>query len=108
MKVEICFYIENKKDLCPVAQGIAVRGIHGKEFTEMLSIFTEHRPHLLPWEDMAPGCKAITPGKKGFFIDSDRFNTNVAIDGAVTVFCQYETTHPDGARVHSYLLSVTD
>lgn len=106
--VEIRFYVEDKKDLFTIAHGVALRGIHGKDFTDLLRVFTEHRPHLLPGEEMASECQTIKPGEKGFFIQSDRFKTDVQTDGAVFVFCQYETKHPDGARVHSYLLTVTD
>lgn len=106
--VEIRFYVEDKKDLFTIAHGVALRGIHGKDFADLLRVFTEHRPHLLPGEEMAPECQTIKPGEKGFFIQSDRFKTDVQTDGAVFVFCQYETKHPDGARVHSYLLTVTD
>ena len=106
--VEIRFYVEDKKDLFTIAHGVALSGNYGKDFTDLLRVFTEHRPHLLPGEEMAPECQTIKPGEKGFFIQSDRFKTDVQSDGAVFLFCQYETKHPDGARVHSYFLTVTD
>jgi hypothetical protein len=101
---EIVYYVEDKRDLRTIEHGILARDIHGDLFNEMLRVFTEHRPHLLFAESLAPECKAIKPGEKGFFIASDLFKTEVKTDGAVFVFCQYETKHPDGARVHSYML----
>lgn len=106
--VQICFYVERKKDFSSIAQGTVVRGSRGKDFAELLSIFTDHRPKLLPGEQLADNCKTLIPGRKGVFISSDCFNTKVATDGAVSILCEYETTSPDGARIHSYFLNVHD
>lgn len=106
--VEICFYIEDKKDFFTIAHGVALRGIHGKSFTDLLRVFTEHRPHLLPGEQLAGNCKTLIPGKKGVFISSCCFNTKVATDGAISILCEYETTSLNGARLHSYFLNVHD
>ena len=106
--VEIHFFVETKKDFITITHGIAVRDIHPDTFAILLRVFTEHEPHLLPGETLAPSCSTLKPNRKGVFIQSDRFKTAVSNDGACMVYCQYETHHPDGTRIHSYLLNVSD
>lgn len=105
---EIHFFVETKKDFSTITHGIAVRGIHPDTFGILLRVFTKHEPHLLPGETLAPSCSTLKPNRKGVLIQSDRFKTTVLTDGACMVFCQYETKHPGGTRLHSYLLSVSD
>lgn len=106
--VEIHFLVETKNDFTMLTHGIVVRDIHPDTFAILLRVFTAHEPFLLPDETLAPSCRTLKHYREGFFIQSDRFKTTVSKDGACMVFCQYETHHPDGARIHSYLLSVSD
>lgn len=77
-----------------------------QEFADLLRLFSDRRPHLLDGEQVKPAYMSVIP-----YIDSpsrlsrDCFSVDVSRVGDISVFCQYATTHPDGDRLHTYLLS---
>lgn len=77
-----------------------------QEFAELIRLFSDRRPHLLPGEQLKAACMSCVPySDSPARLSRDCFSVDVSRVGDVSVFCQYTTTHPDGDRLHTYLLS---
>lgn len=77
-----------------------------KEFYAMLRVFSDRRPHLLDGERMKSACISPRPcSSDPARISRDCYTVDVNRDGDISIFCQYATTHPDGDRIHTYLLT---
>lgn len=77
-----------------------------QEFADMLRLFSDRRPHLLDGEQVKAACLLGIPNSDNpARLSPDCFSVDVSRIGDISVFCQYTTTHPDGDRLHTYLLS---
>lgn len=77
-----------------------------QEFADLLRLFSDRRPHLLDGEQVKAACLSCVPySDKPARLSRDCFTVDVSRIGDISVFCQYTTTHPDGDRLHTYLLS---
>lgn len=77
-----------------------------QEFADMLRLFSDRRPHLLDGEQVKAACLSCIPNSDNpARLSRDCFSVDVSRIGDISVFCQYTTTHPDGDRLHTYLLS---
>lgn len=77
-----------------------------QEFADLLRIFSDRRPHLLDGEQVKAECMSCVPySDHTDRLSRDCFSVDVSRVGDVSVFCQYTATHPDGERLHTYLLS---
>ena len=77
-----------------------------QEFSDLLRVFSGRHPHLLDGEQVAPQCMtSFTDSSSNGRLSRDCFSVDVNSGGDVSVFCQYKTTHQDGERMHTYLLS---
>lgn len=77
-----------------------------QEFIDMLRLFSDRRPHLLDGEQVKAKCLSRIPNSyEHARLSRDCFSVYVCRNGDISVFCQYTTTHPDGDRLHTYLLS---
>lgn len=77
-----------------------------QEFADLLRIFSDRRPHLLDGEQVNAACISPRPfSNNPARLSRDCFTVDVSRDGSISVFCQYTTTHPDGDRLHTYLLT---
>lgn len=77
-----------------------------QEFADMLCLFSERRPHLLDGEQVKAKCLSCIPNSdEPALLSRDCFSVDVYRNGDISVFCQYTTTHPDGDRLHTYLLT---
>lgn len=77
-----------------------------QEFAEMIRIFSDRRPHLLDGEQVKAACISPYPfSNNPARLSRDCFTVDVSSVGDISVFCQYTTSHPDGDRLHTYLLT---
>lgn len=77
-----------------------------QEFADRLRIFSDRRPHLLDGEQVKASCLSCVPySDSPARLSRDCFSVDVSRVGDISVFCQYTTTHPDGDRIHTYLLT---
>lgn len=76
-----------------------------KEFADMLRLFSDRCPHLLDGEQVKAACLSCIPNSDNARLSRDCFSVDVSRIGDISVFCQYTTTHQDGDRLHTYLLS---
>lgn len=77
-----------------------------QEFIDLIRLFSDHRPHLLEGEQVKAACLSRIPNSgKPAKLSRDCFSVEVYRNGDISVFCQYTTTHSDGDRLHTYLLS---
>lgn len=77
-----------------------------EEFANLLRLFSDRRPHLLDGERVKSACLSCIPNSnKPARLSRDCFSVEVRKNGDVSVFCSYTTTHPDGGRLHTYLLT---
>lgn len=77
-----------------------------QEFADLLRIFSDRSPHLLDGEQVKPAClSGITNSGKTPRLSRDCFSVDVSRIGDISAFCQYTTTHKDGDRMHTYLLT---
>lgn len=77
-----------------------------QEFVNLLRLFSDRRPHLLDGEQVKAKCLSCIPNSdKPARLSRECFSVYVSRIGDISVFCQYTTTHPDGDRIHTYLLS---
>lgn len=77
-----------------------------KEFADLLRIFSDRRPHLLDGEQVKAAFLSCVPySDSPVSLSRDCFSVDVSPVGDISVVCQYTTTHPDGERLHTYLLS---
>jgi hypothetical protein len=77
-----------------------------KEFVNLLRLFSDRHPHLLDGEQVKVKCLSCIPNSdKPARLSRDCFSVEVSKNGDVSVFCAYSTTHPDGDRLHTYLLT---
>lgn len=77
-----------------------------KEFIDLLRLFSDRRPHLLDGEHVKTEClSCVRDSDKPARLSRDCFSVDVSRIGDISVFCQYTTTHPDGDRLHTYLLT---
>ena len=77
-----------------------------QEFADLLRLFSARCPHLLDGEHVKSACLSRIPNSdKPARLSRDCFSVDVSRVGDISVFCQYTTTHPDGDRLHTYLLT---
>lgn len=77
-----------------------------QDFADLIRIFSDRRPHLLDGEQVKSSCLSCIPNTdKPARLSRDCFSVDVSRIGDISVFCQYTTTHPDGDRMHTYLLT---
>lgn len=77
-----------------------------QEFADLLRLFSDRRPHLLDGEQVKSAYMSAIPySGSPSRLSRDCFSVDVSRVGDISVFCQYTTTHPDGDRLHTYLLS---
>ena len=77
-----------------------------QEFVDLLRLFSDRRPHLLDGEQVKEACLSCVPySDHPARLSRDCFSVYVSRVGDVSVFCQYTATHPDGERLHTYLLT---
>lgn len=77
-----------------------------QEFAALLRIFSDRRPHILDGEQVKVACISPYPfSNNPARLSRDCFTVDVSSVGDISVFCQYTTTHPDGDRLHTYLLT---
>lgn len=77
-----------------------------QEFAVIFRVFTERQPHLLNLETVDPANLSSVQGRLNpFKLSRSCFTVDVSQDGTIRVSCQYETIHPDGKRLHTYLLT---
>jgi hypothetical protein len=77
-----------------------------QEFAALFSIFSDRQPHLLNLETVDPANLSSAQGRLNpFKLSRACFSVDVCQDGTIRVYCQYETVHPDGKRLHTYLLT---
>ena len=77
-----------------------------QEFTDLLRLFSDRRPRLLDSEYVKAACLSGIPySDEPARLSRDCFSVDVSRIGDISVFCQYTTVHPDGDRLHTYLLT---
>ena len=77
-----------------------------QEFADLLRIFSDRRPHLLDGEQVKAAHLSPYPfSNNPARLSRDCFTVDVSSVGDISVFCQYTVTHPDGERLHTYLLT---
>lgn len=77
-----------------------------QEFCDLLRLFSDRRPHLLDGEQVKTTYLSRIPyGDEHARLSRDCFSADVSRVGDISVFCQYTVTHPDGSRLHTYLLT---
>lgn len=77
-----------------------------QEFVNLLRLFSDRRPHLLNGEHVKMEClSCIQYSDEPERLSRDCFSVEVSRIGDISVFCQYTTSHPDGDRLHTYLLT---
>ena len=77
-----------------------------QEFVDLLRLFSDRRPHLLDGEHVKAACLSCVPySDSPARLSRDCFSVDVSRVGDISVFCQYTTIHPDGDRLHTYLLT---
>ena len=74
----------------------------GKGFTDLLTIFSEKKPHLYPGEKLRGNCRnTIHPAR----LSNDCYSFTVSpVYARVDVYCQYLVDTPAGSRLYSVLL----
>lgn len=74
----------------------------GKEFADILTIFSEKKPRLYSGEKLRDNCRnTIHPAR----LSNDCFSFTVSpIYGRVDVYCMYRAESPTGPRLYSVLL----
>lgn len=76
------------------------------EFADLLRLFSGRRPHLLDGEQPKAAYTEPYPfSNNSTRLSRECFSVDVSSVGDISIFCQYVTTHPDGDRLHTYLLS---
>lgn len=77
-----------------------------QDFIDLLRLFSDRRPRLLDGEQVKAECLSRIQNSGGpARLSRDCFSADVYRNGDISVFCQYATSHPDGDRLHTYLLT---